>query len=280
MPAWNRSDHGSGIASCRGRGNRPTIPILPILSIPALTSMIASRFCKRWINAEADRAGKVAELARLLLSLPAITQVLQTETDAGMPLPRAMRRLRNLVLAVLITRDLDGRADLAEVLDTMTAFADFAVQTHLAALTKEMIALHGEPIGEESGKPQEMMELGMGKLGGGELNVSSDIDLIFVYPENGETRTTNAGQRTLSNHEFYTRHGKKMINELSALTEDGFTFRVDMALRPNGASGPLVVSLAMLEQYLVVQGREWERYAWIKARALAGQQEYNKTLKD
>jgi len=242
--------------------------------------MIASRFCQRWINAEADRDGKVAELARLSLSQPVFAQVLQTETDAGMPLPRAMRRLRNLVLAVLITRDLDGRADLAEVLDTMTAFADFAVQTHLAALTKEMIALHGEPIGEESGKPQEMMVLGMGKLGGGELNVSSDIDLIFVYPENGETRTTNAGQKPLSNHEFFTRLGKKLIQDLSAITEDGFTFRVDMALRPNGASGPLVVSLAMLEQYLVVQGREWERYAWIKARALTGRQEYIAALND
>src|SRR3569623_573052 len=280
MPAWNRSDHGSGIASCRGRGNRPTIPVLPILSISALTSMIASRLCQRWINAEADRDGKVAELARLSLSQPVFAQVLQTETDAGMPLPRAMRRLRNLVLAVLITRDLDGRADLAEVLDTMTAFADFAVQTHLAALTKEMIALHGEPIGEESGKPQEMMVLGMGKLGGGELNESSDIDLIFVYPENGETRTTNAGQKPLSNHEFFTRLGKKLLQDLSAITEAGFTFRVDMALRPIGASGPLVGSLAMLEQYLVVQGREWERYAWIKARALTGRQEYIAALND
>src|SRR3569832_1810101 len=128
--------------------------------------MIASRFCQRWINAEADRAGKVAELARLSLSQPAFTLVLQTDTDAGMPLPRAMRRQRNLALAVLITRDLDGRADLAEVLDTMTAFADFAVLTHLAALTKVMIALHGEPIGEESGKIQEMIVLVICKLGG------------------------------------------------------------------------------------------------------------------
>lgn len=184
-----------------------------------------------------------------------------------------MRRLRNLVLAVLITRDLDGRADLAEVLDTMTAFADFAVQTHLAALSREMIALHGQPVGDESGKPQQMIVLGMGKLGGGELNVSSDIDLIFIYPESGETRAADAGQKPLSNHEFFTRLGKKLIQDLSAVTEDGFSFRVDMALRPNGTSGPLVASLAMLEQYLLVQGREWERYAWVKARALTGMEE-------
>lgn len=112
--------------------------------------------------------------------------------------------------------------------------------------------------------------LGMGKLGGGELNVSSDIDLIFVYPEDGETVVTTSEQRQLSNHEFFTRLGKKLIAALSEITEDGFTFRVDMALRPNGASGPLAASFNMVEEYLIVQGREWERYAWVKARALTG----------
>jgi glutamate-ammonia-ligase adenylyltransferase len=102
------------------------------------------------------------------------------------------------------------------------------------------------------------------------LNVSSDIDLIFVYPENGDTQTTSPEQRQLSNHEFFTRLGKKLIGALSEITEDGFTFRVDMALRPNGASGPLAASLGMIEEYLIVQGREWERYAWVKARALTG----------
>src|SRR5690606_33549792 len=144
----------------------------------------------------------------------------------------------------LIRRDLGGQADLAEVLDTMTAFGDFAVQQQLAAVTADMIALHGTPIGAESGRPQEMIVLGMGKLGGGELNVSSDIDLIFVYPEDGETVTTSPEQKQLSNHEFFVRTGRKLIAALSEITEDGFTFRVDMALRPNGASGPLAASLA------------------------------------
>ncbi|RBA23776.1 Glutamine synthetase adenylyltransferase [Herminiimonas fonticola] len=181
-----------------------------------------------------------------------------------------MRRLRNLIISTLIQRDLSGLADLAEVVDTMTAFGDFAVQTHLAAVTTEMIASHGTPIGAESGEQQEMIVLGMGKLGGGELNVSSDIDLIFVYPEDGETVTTTPEQRQLSNHEFFVRLGKKLIAALSEITEDGFTFRVDMALRPNGASGPLAASFNMVEEYLIVQGREWERYAWVKARALTG----------
>jgi glutamate-ammonia-ligase adenylyltransferase len=224
----------------------------------------------RWISADAARADLVADLAGLSLNRTIFAQLLQNETGAGIPLPRAMRRLRNLVVATLITRDLDGRADLAEVVGTMSAFADFAIQTHVAAVAGDMIALHGTPIGEESGNPQELIVLGMGKLGGGELNVSSDIDLIFVYPEDGETQTTSPDQRSLSNHEFFTRFGKKLISDLSAIAEDGFTFRVDMALRPNGASGPLVASFGMVEEYLVVQGREWERYAWVKARAVTG----------
>lgn len=212
----------------------------------------------------------VAELAGLSLRPAIFAQFLQNETAAGIPLPRAMRRLRNLVVATLIARDLGGSADLAEVVDTMSAFADFAVKTHVDAVTEDMIALYGTPIGEESGAQQQLIVLGMGKLGGGELNVSSDIDLIFVYPEDGETQTASPDQRQLSNHEFFTRLGKKLIADLSAIAEDGFVFRVDMALRPNGASGPLAASFNMVEQYLIVQGREWERYAWVKARALTG----------
>jgi len=234
-----------------------------------LTSRDASRFFARWSDADPARPQLVQDLARLSLSAAEFADVLQRHTSAGATLPAAMRRLRNLLLAVLIERDLDGRAELAEVLRTMTAFAEFAIRTQLAALTAEMTAAHGVPLGQESGEPQELMVLGMGKLGGAELNVSSDIDLIFVYGEEGDT---DAGpeQRALSNHEFFTRLGKKLIAALAEITEDGFVFRVDMALRPNGASGPLVANLNMVERYLIVQGREWERYAWIKARAISG----------
>ena len=215
----------------------------------------------------------VESLARLSLGSLDFSAVLQNETTAGFSLPRAMRRVRNLLLATLIERDLSGRADLAEVVDTMTAFAEFAVRTQLNALHAEMVEIHGEPIGAESGQPQHLIVLGMGKLGGGELNVSSDIDLIFAYAEDGDTQATAPGQRHLSNHEFFTRLGKRLIGALSEIAEDGFVFRVDMALRPNGASGPLVASMNMIEQYLIVQGREWERYAWIKARAITGRAE-------
>ncbi|RZI41253.1 bifunctional [glutamate--ammonia ligase]-adenylyl-L-tyrosine phosphorylase/[glutamate--ammonia-ligase] adenylyltransferase [Herbaspirillum sp. HC18] len=235
-----------------------------------LTSNIASRFFARWLNADPARAGMLAELVELSITPADFARLLQKETDAGMPLPRAMRRVRNLVMATLIERDLSDRADLDEVLRTISTFADFAVRTHVAAIHAELAQAHGTPIGAESGKPQEMIVLGMGKLGGFELNVSSDIDLIFVYPENGETQTSSPEQRQLSNHEFFIILGKKLIGALSEITEDGFTFRVDMALRPNGASGPLAASFGMVEEYLLVQGREWERYAWVKARAITG----------
>jgi glutamate-ammonia-ligase adenylyltransferase len=230
----------------------------------------ASRFYQRWLGADPSRAGRVAELAQLSLACADFGAVLEHELAAGIPLPRAMRRLRNLLVAAIARRDLEGRADLDEVVSTMTRFADFAIRTHLDALMAEMVAAHGTPVGLESGRPQQMIVLAMGKQGGGELNVSSDIDLIFVYPEDGDTAPEQAGQRQLSNHEFFTRLGRKLIAALSEVIEDGFTFRVDMALRPNGASGPLAASLNMVEEYLIVQGREWERYAWVKARAVTG----------
>jgi glutamate-ammonia-ligase adenylyltransferase len=238
--------------------------------IPSLVGAAASRYYTRWTQADPTRPALVADTAAHAMDRAFFARRLQADMDAGLALNAAMRRLRNLVVCALIERDLCARADLAEVVATMTEFADFAVQAHLAAVMREQTALHGVPIGEESGRGQQMIVLGMGKLGGGELNVSSDIDLIFVYPEDGDTRA-EAGQKPLSNHEFFVRLGKKLIGALSEITADGFTFRVDMALRPNGNSGPLVASFNMVEEYLVRQGREWERYAWTKARALTGE---------
>ncbi|MFI4939387.1 MAG: bifunctional [glutamate--ammonia ligase]-adenylyl-L-tyrosine phosphorylase/[glutamate--ammonia-ligase] adenylyltransferase [Burkholderiales bacterium] len=241
-----------------------------VVTNSTLPPVVASRFFKRWADADAIRVETVAELAKLSLSPTIFSQILQKDTENQLSLPTAMRRLRNTVVATLIARDLGGLADLAEVVDTMTAFAEFAVQTHLLAINREMISLHGTPTGDDSGDPQGLIVLGMGKLGGRELNVSSDIDLIFTYAEDGETLITSPEQKQLSNHEFFDRLGKKLIAALSEITADGFTFRVDMALRPNGASGPLVASFGMIEEYFIVQGREWERYAWVKARALTG----------
>ena len=241
--------------------------------MPPTSQALSSRFYQRWLDADPSREARVLALSRLSLDRLDLGAALAQEGAAAglaLPLPRALRRLRNLLVATIIRRDLDGQADLAEVVAAMTALADFAIRTALDASMDEMVALHGMPTGAESGLPQHMMVLAMGKQGGGELNVSSDIDLIFVYPEDGDTQA-QAGQRALSNHEFFARLGKKLIAALSEVIEDGFVFRVDMALRPNGASGPLVASLNMVENYLIVQGREWERYAWVKARAVTGE---------
>lgn len=178
---------------------------------------------------------------------------------------RSLRDLRKRVMLKILMRDLAGLADLNEVMHCMTALAELAVQRALSFATRTLTAQHGTPIGAESGIPQELLVIGMGKLGGGELNVSSDIDLIFVYAEDGDTD----GSRPLGNHEFFSRIGRKLINLINELTAHGFVFRVDMRLRPYGDSGAIVTSFAALEEYLVTQGREWERYAWIKARVVA-----------
>ncbi len=232
----------------------------------------ASRYYQRWTSADPTRSAQVAALAQGPLHQVDLGACLAAQTGAdGQPLPlgRAMRRLRNLLVCSIIRRDLEGQADLHEVVTAMTRFADFAVQAHCADVYAEMTAAHGVPVSAETGETQELMVLAMGKHGGAELNVSSDIDLIFVYPDDGDTQA-GPGQRGLSNHEFFVRMGKKLIAALAEITEDGFTFRVDMALRPNGNSGPLAASLGMVEQYLIVQGREWERYAWVKVRAVTG----------
>ncbi|HLY96139.1 MAG: bifunctional [glutamate--ammonia ligase]-adenylyl-L-tyrosine phosphorylase/[glutamate--ammonia-ligase] adenylyltransferase [Sideroxydans sp.] len=180
-------------------------------------------------------------------------------------LSQSLRKLRKRVMLHVLTRDLNSLSDLDEVVRSMTALAELAVQRAQLFTMQSMVEQFGQPIGAESGAPQELLVIGMGKLGGGELNVSSDIDLIFVYPEDGET----SGPRTLSNHEFFNRLGRKLIALVNDLTADGYVFRVDMRLRPYGDSGPLTMSFAALEEYLVAQGREWERYAWIKARVVS-----------
>jgi glutamate-ammonia-ligase adenylyltransferase len=199
-------------------------------------------------------------------------------------LAQAMRNLRKQVMVKLILRDLNGLADLNEVMQSMTALAEVCMQRAQACLMMALQDQFGSPQGDSSAITQELLVIAMGKLGGGELNVSSDIDLIFVYPEDGDTdgpksprKEDAAGyptasplpSRRLSNHEFFTRLGRRLINIINELTEDGYVFRVDMRLRPYGDSGPLVMSFAALEEYLISQGREWERYAWIKARVIA-----------
>ena len=178
----------------------------------------------------------------------------------------ALRQLRMWVLCHLIVRDLTLEAPLAEVTETMTVLAEVALRHAHDVLRAALVERYGQPL-SPTGWEQELLVVGMGKLGGRELNVSSDIDLIFIYPEDGDT----GGKKVISNFEFFERLGKQLIQALNEVTEHGQVFRVDMRLRPNGDSGPLVCCFDMLENYFVTQGREWERYAWIKGRVLLGE---------
>ena len=182
-------------------------------------------------------------------------------TDALRPI---LRRLRQRVFHTLMVRDIAAAAPLQEVVLAMSLLADLAVAQAYRSVAHELAGSHGIPLDPDTGRPQEMIVVGMGKLGGRELNVSSDIDLIMLYGEDGETD----GRRAISHYEFYARTTQRMMPVLSEIDGDGQVFRTDLRLRPDGDSGPLAWSLDALENYLVVQGREWERYAWIKARNL------------
>ena len=189
----------------------------------------------------------------------------------------ALRIFRNRQMLRIVAGELSGRITLSETFQALTQLADITIQFSVRWSTAKLSQRFGNPVGEWSGEPQELVVLGMGKLGGGELNLSSDIDLIFSYPEAGETQ---GGKKTLTNQEFFIRVGQLVIKLLDAKTVDGFVFRVDMRLRPFGSSGPLVVNYNALEVYYQQHGRDWERYAMIKARALTGSAENQKPLED
>jgi glutamate-ammonia-ligase adenylyltransferase len=182
-------------------------------------------------------------------------------------LKRHLRQQRNKLMARIAIRDLKGLAELEESIREVSDLADALVASALDWHYERHCERYGTPIGNESGEPQKMIVLGMGKLGGQELNFSSDIDLIFVFPEGGETQ---GAARTTSNDQFFIRLGQALNKSLVEMTEDGFVYRVDMRLRPFGDAGPLAVSFAGIEHYYEVHGRAWERYALVKARAMAG----------
>ena len=173
-----------------------------------------------------------------------------------------IRVARQKIMLALGVRDLALGACVTEIMQAVTHMAELAIDLVAQYYAFQLQKIYGKPLYLNQ-EEMKLWVIGMGKLGGRELNVSSDIDLIFLYDSDGQT---TGGNKTITHHEWFTLLGKKIIKGLTELTSDGFVFRVDMRLRPNGDSGPLVCSLKMLEEYFIVQGREWERYAWIKAR--------------
>ncbi len=181
---------------------------------------------------------------------------------------KAVRVLRRRAMVQIIWRDLLRLAPTLETTRALSDLADECVVRSLEFLSRSLFERHGHPIGKASGNEQQMLVLGMGKLGAYELNLSSDIDLIFTYPESGET----SGPKVITNQEFFVKLGQKLIQALDKHTADGFVFRTDMRLRPYGQSGPLVMNFASVEEYYQDQGRDWERYAMVKARIMNGEQ--------
>ncbi|WP_409050140.1 bifunctional [glutamate--ammonia ligase]-adenylyl-L-tyrosine phosphorylase/[glutamate--ammonia-ligase] adenylyltransferase [Sphaerotilus sp.] len=212
-----------------------------------------------------------ADLA-LLAAGPPTRESMQATLDAwllrGRPLASALRLTRQLVMERLVVLDVEAQADVEVVTRAMSELAEVTLEVALAAARAEQDALHGAPH-TAAGAPIDFWIIGMGKLGARELNVSSDIDLVYVYEEDGQTSGRPGGGGALSAHEYFSLVARSLRALIGDVTEDGFVFRVDLALRPNGNSGPPVVSLAMLEEYFLVQGREWERFAWLKSRVVA-----------
>ena len=179
-----------------------------------------------------------------------------------------LRRFRRREMVRIAWRDLTGRSSLAEVMAELSTLAEACLQAALDVLYARQAEIFGRPV-SKGGDPQQLVIVAMGKLGARELNFSSDIDLIFAYPYSGKTR----GGRSISNEEFFLRLCRRLVKLIGAAGAEGRVFRVDLNLRPYGENGPLVMNFGAMEEYYLRQGREWERYAWIKARAAAGDRE-------
>lgn len=190
-------------------------------------------------------------------------------------LMKALRLFRRYILVRLEWSQLMQTSSDEQILLQLTELAEVIIVTARDWLYELSCKEWGTPCNLQ-GEAQPLLILGMGKLGGGELNFSSDIDLIFTYPEHGQTQ---GGRRELDNAVFFTRLGQRLIKALDQITEDGFVYRVDMRLRPLGDGGPLVLSFSAMEDYYQEQGRDWERYAMVKAKILGDQQDpYTKEL--
>ena len=236
-----------------------------VLNLSDYVFQQANRF-PEWVNEWADMNS-----AKLLLMSPQRQPPIASnelfELDEKSLMSR-LRLFRHQWMCRLIYLDILQQIDLKDLTKILSELADVCVQTSLRWLKNNYQNLYGDAL-DSQGDLVSMIVIGMGKLGGGELNLSSDIDLIFAFREHGETQN---GKKSISHQEYFTKIGQKMIQHLDQITLDGFVFRVDMRLRPYGQSGALVLNLDSLENYYQDQGRDWERYAMIKSRVMAGEE--------
>ncbi|MGD8484884.1 MAG: bifunctional [glutamate--ammonia ligase]-adenylyl-L-tyrosine phosphorylase/[glutamate--ammonia-ligase] adenylyltransferase, partial [Thioalkalispiraceae bacterium] len=209
-------------------------------------------------------------------------------------LKKHLRLFRRREMIRIIWRDIAGWSDLKETTADLSHLAEACIDYSLATLYDWQCQQLGTPCNAQA-EPQKMVVIGMGKLGAWELNLSSDIDLIFCFPEEGDVQgsthavagrtpgaaeTSTTRHREMTNSQFFIKLGQKLIQSLDQQTADGFVFRVDMRLRPFGDGGALALSFSAMEHYYQVHGREWERYAMIKARVVAGDRDTGQELMD
>ncbi len=233
-----------------------------------------SPFLKQMVSRHPEWLDELHSNGRLEKPVPPNADRL-AEAVASTGLDPALRRFRNQEMMRLIWRDQNDLAPVDEILEDLSTLADICLQASVKYHSTLLEEKHGIPRNSE-GQAQSLIVIGLGKLGGCELNLSSDVDIIFCYPERGYCD----GRRGLENDQFFTRLARSVIRSLSQVTVDGFCFRVDTRLRPFGDSGPLVSNFAALEQYYQREGRDWERYALIKARPVAGDLDAGQELLD
>jgi [glutamine synthetase] adenylyltransferase / [glutamine synthetase]-adenylyl-L-tyrosine phosphorylase len=233
----------------------------PVMQAAAAHSRFVQRIRRRY-------ADELAALPDGLPDFAGITSLVGELSARGLVLADALRVARQLVVERLAVLDVEHAAPLEDITGCMTALAEATLELALAEALTEADARHGAPH-HADGRRVDFWIVGMGKLGARELNVSSDIDLIYVYEDDGTGGTLTAGPRPVAFAEYFGFVAKRLYALIGEVSEHGQVFRVDLALRPNGNSGPPVVSLPMLEEYLQVQGREWERFAWLKSRVVA-----------
>ncbi len=246
------------------------------LRVFAISPFVAEIAIRRPADFRAMTGAETTAKARLVADYRALVDATLQPCDDLAGAKRALRALRQIEMARIAWRDIHLGADLFEVTGELSAFADAVVGAAVAWLGEHLAPRFGRAL-NAAGETLELLVIGMGKLGGRELNFSSDIDLIFVY---GESGTTVGGRKELSHQDYFDRLGREFIGLLNEATADGFVFRVDMRLRPFGDSGPLCASLNGLEQYYAVHGRDWERYALIKARTITGDKSTRAALAD
>jgi len=235
-----------------------------VANLCVMTPQLVLEFAREGKLERSGRESFAAELRELLAPLE------QAEASELEPrLKTLLRQYQQQQMLRIIWRDVCEKGDVANICADISALADAQLDAALDVLHRQCVAQWGEPRSHRNGTAQRMVIIGMGKLGAYELNLSSDIDLIFAYPDAGSVAGTDTAAE-LSNQQFFTRLGQKLIDALDTVTSEGFVYRVDMRLRPYGSEGALVCSFDAMENYYQSQGRDWERYALIKARAVAG----------